>query len=79
MSSFFLKCCCNFDRTSCRPIFSVITLTLTTWTLALLSSNFVTHSYDYRMNWTPPSHTTIINKTQEQTNLSAGGSNLAIK
>ena len=33
----------------------------TNWTPATQSSNFVTHSYDYRLNWTPLSPVTITN------------------
>ena len=43
-------------RTACHPIRSVTNRTHTT-----LSSDFVNHSYDYKLNWTPLGPITIIN------------------
>ena len=52
------------NRTSCRPILSVIILncrTSTNQTPASRSSDFLNHSYDNRPNWTPLSPITITN------------------
>ena len=48
------------NRTSCRPIPSVIILVIDRIP-ASRSSNFVYHPYDYRPNWTPIGPITIIN------------------
>ena len=52
------------DRTSCRPIQSVIILK-TNQTPASRSSDFNNHLHDYRPNWTPLSPVAIINRLNE--------------
>ena len=51
-------------RTLCRPIRFVMVLVIKRIGLgATQSSDFVDHSYEYWLNWTPLSHITIINGT----------------
>ena len=56
MSQILLKLWLIGNRTSCRPIQSVIILVIKQigWL-----RDFVNHSYDYRPNWTPLSPITI--------------------
>ena len=62
MSQILLKLCLIGNRTSCRPIRSVIILVIKlNRAPATRSSDFVNHSYDYRPNWTPLSPITITN------------------
>ena len=65
MSCFFLKFCHSFDWlvTGLQVVqFCLWSYSwLTNWTPALLSSNFVNHLYDYRLNWTPLGPITIMN------------------
>ena len=51
------------NRTSCRPIRSVIILMIKNGTPASRSSDFINYSYDYSPNWTAPlSPMTIMNQ-----------------
>ena len=55
MSQILLKLWLVGNRTSCRPIGSVIILVIE-------QIDFVNHSYDYRPNWTPLNPVTTTNR-----------------
>ena len=64
MSQILLKLWLIGNRTSCRPIRSVIILVVKQIGLpqaATRSFDFVNHLYDYRPNWTPLNPVTITN------------------
>ena len=57
ISQILLKVWLIGNRTSCRPVQSVIIL-------VIKQIDFVNHSYDYRPNWTPLSPVTITNNRE---------------
>ena len=63
MSQMLLKLWLIGNRTSCRPIQSVILLVIKQIGLPLRGRPIllITHNYDYRPNWTPLSPVTITN------------------